>query len=129
MRNDWQGVPAPWMAFRMRAVAAGAMCGLALLLSGSSMLAQGPSQGDDKYIWLENVSSPKSMDWVNAENARRMKVFEADPHFKEFDEEAVKLGSNPNRLPMPALRGDEVYNSWRDKGHARGLLRKTSVAD
>ncbi|HEY4355038.1 MAG TPA: prolyl oligopeptidase family serine peptidase [Acidobacteriaceae bacterium] len=125
MRSGWQSMPAPFG----RAVAAGVVCGFAVLLSGVNVLAQGPSQGDDKYIWLENVSSPKSMDWVNAENARSMKVFEADPHFKEFEEEAVKLGSNPNRLPMPALRGDEVYNSWRDKDHARGLLRKTSVAD
>jgi prolyl oligopeptidase len=69
------------------------------------------------------------MEWVNTENARSMKVFESDPHWKLFVEEAVKVAGNPDRLPVPGLRGSEVYNSWRDKDHPRGLLRKTSVAD
>jgi prolyl oligopeptidase len=93
--------------------------------------AQKPSATlpEDKYIWLEEVSSPRAMEWVNTENTRSMKVFESDPHWKPFVEEAVKLAGNPERLPVPALRGTEVYNSWRDKDHPRGVLRKTSVAD
>jgi prolyl oligopeptidase len=69
------------------------------------------------------------MQWVNAENARSMKVFESDPHWQPFVEEAVKLAGNPERLPVPILRGTEAYNSWRDKDHPRGVLRKTTVAD
>lgn len=99
-------------------------------------MAQGPSAATstaaketDKYIWLEDVASSRSMDWVNAENARTVKVFEADSHWQPFVDEAVKLAGNPDRLPVPSLQGEEIYNSWRDKDHARGLLRKTTVAD
>jgi prolyl oligopeptidase len=30
---------------------------------------------------------------------------------------------------MPGLRGDDVYNFWRDQNNVHGLLRRTSVAD
>ena len=84
---------------------------------------------EDKYIWLEDVSGARSMEWVNSHNDRSMKAFAADPHWQPFVDEAVKLAGNPERLPVPGLRGDEVYNSWRDSGHPRGLLRKTTVTD
>jgi len=87
------------------------------------------TSAEDKYIWLEDVSSARSMEWVNAHNERSMKAFEADPRWQAFVDEAVMLAGNPERLPVPALRGDEVYNSWRDSEHPRGLLRKTTVAD
>ena len=103
----------------------------ATLFAAVIATAQKPAAppSDDKYIWLEDVSSARSMDWVNQHNARSMKVFEADPHWQTFVDEAVKLAGNPDRLPTPQLRGNEVYNTWRDATHARGLLRKTTVAD
>lgn len=107
--------------------AIGALCGAVALAAGVS--AQAPATGEDKYIWLEDVSSARSMEWVNAENARAMKMFEADPHWKPFVDDAIKVNSTPDRIPMPMLRGDEIYNSWRDKNNPRGLLRKTTVAD
>ena len=88
-----------------------------------------PSDATDKYIWLEDVSGSRSMAWVNAENAKTAQVLEADPHYKPYLSDALKVEEDPRRLPVPMLRGDEVYNNWRDKDHARGLLRKTSIAD
>jgi prolyl oligopeptidase len=87
------------------------------------------TSAEDKYVWLEEVSSSRAMEWVNGQNGRSMKVFEADPHWQSFVDDAVKLAGNPERLPAPSLRGKEVYNSWRDASHPRGLLRKTSVTD
>jgi prolyl oligopeptidase len=101
-----------------------------LALIGACLHAQ-TQTGDptDKYIWLEDVNSPRAMDWVNAENARTAKVFEADPRFAAFQAEALKVTEDPNRLPTPILRGDLVYNFWNDEKNVRGLLRRTTVAD
>ena len=101
-----------------------------LALIGAGLHAQ-TQTGDptDKYIWLEDVNSPRAMDWVNAENARTAKVFEADPRFAAFQAEALKVTEDPNRLPTPILRGDLVYNFWNDEKNVRGLLRRTTVAD
>ena len=69
------------------------------------------------------------MEWVKAENAKTAAVLETDPHYKEFLADALRVEEDPRRLPVPTLREDEVYNTWRDKDHPRGLLRKTSVDD
>jgi prolyl oligopeptidase len=87
------------------------------------------SDPEDKYIWLEDVNSPRAMDWVKSENARTAKVLEADPRFATFDDEALKVSEDPSRLPIPGLRGDDVYNFWNDEKNVRGLLRKTTLSD
>jgi prolyl oligopeptidase len=84
---------------------------------------------NDKYIWLEDVSGDRAMTWVKAENEKTAKVLEADPRFAAYQAEALKLAEDPNRLPMPQLKGNEVYNFWRDADHVRGILRKTSLQD
>ena len=83
----------------------------------------------DKYIWLEDVNSPRSMAWVEAEDARSLKVLQADPHYAAYHAEALKLSEAPDRLPFPDQRGDEIYNFWRDANHVNGLFRKTTLAN
>jgi prolyl oligopeptidase len=117
-----------------------AFAGAFLVLGSASLTAQGgpapqpPAPPDsslpaDKYIWLEEVNSPRAMDWVKAENARTAKVLEADPRFATWTGEALKVSEDPSRLPTPDLRGNEVYNLWNDQTNPRGLVRKTSLAD
>jgi prolyl oligopeptidase len=103
-----------------------------VLGSGARMLAQqGPSDSTDtdKYVWLEDVSSDRAMNWVKDENERTAKVLENDPHFAAYHEEALKLSQAPDRLPYPDLRGGDVYNFWRDAEHVNGIFRKTSLSD
>ena len=83
----------------------------------------------DKYIWLEDTNSPRAMDWVKAEDARSLKVIEADPRYRTFYDDALKIAVAPDRLPEPEQRGGEIYNFWRDAGHVNGIFRKTSLAD
>ncbi len=90
--------------------------------------AQTPAESADKYQWLEDVSGERSMAWVKAENERSAKVLESDPHFAGLEETALKVLESPDRLPIPWINGDEVYNTWQDGEHLRGILRRTSVA-
>ncbi len=104
-----------------------------LFLNAQALHAQngGPTASDtnDKYVWLEDATGPRSMEWVKAENAKTAAVLESDPHYKPYLADAVAAEEDPRRLPTPNLRGDEVYNLWRDKDHPRGLFRKTGVQD
>jgi prolyl oligopeptidase len=83
----------------------------------------------DPYLWLEDVSSPRSMAWVKAENERSAKVLESDPEFATLQAMALKILESPQRLPMPVFREGEIYNTWQDAQHQRGLLRRTSLQD
>ena len=91
--------------------------------------AQQPSELPDRYQWLEDVSSARSMAWVKAENERSAKVLENDPHYAGLEAAALKVLESPDRLPIPSINGTDVYNTWRDDKHVLGILRRTSLAD
>ena len=109
-----------------------ALCAAALLplaASAQKATAAAPSS-TDKYAWLEEVSSPRSLDWVRAEDARSLKVLEADPHYAAFHADALKVAESPDRLPAPMLLlHNEVYNFWQDATHVHGILRRTTLSD
>jgi prolyl oligopeptidase len=89
--------------------------------------AQNTTEQPDNYQWLEDVSGEKAMAWVNEENARSAKVLQADPRYAVLAETAVKVLESPTRLPTPDFHVGEVYNTWQDAEHVRGILRKTSL--
>src|SRR5437899_10389438 len=76
---------------------------------------------DDPYLWLEEVSSPKAMQWVEAHNAKSTAVLEADPRYQQFYSEALDLAQAEDRIPTGHFRRGEVYTFWQDKNHARGI--------
>ncbi len=88
-----------------------------------------PAEPADKYLYLEDVSSPAALAWVKDEDDRTAKVLEADPRFAPYVAEALKIAEDPNRLPLPDQRGDDIYNLWRDAQHVHGIYRKTTLAD
>ena len=102
-----------------------------LFCSGSRPItAQGPSpEQPDKYTWLEDINGEKPMEWVKAENARTAAVLEKDPRFAILEAEALKVLESPDRLPIPQFRGNDVYNTWRDAAHLRGIVRRTTIED
>ena len=103
----------------------------AIVIAGITTLAGGqtPPEGPDKYVWLEDVSGARAMDWVKAENERSAKELESDPRFPALEAAEVKILESPERLPVPAINGSEVYNTWQDADHVHGILRRTSLTD
>src|SRR5579862_3486174 len=90
--------------------------------------AQTPAESADKYQWLEDVSGERAIAWVKAENERSAKELESDPHFAGLEASALKVLESPDRLPIPWINGGDVYNTWQDAEHVRGILRRTSLA-
>ena len=104
--------------------------GFPLLRCGSATAqTEAPPAQEDRYQWLEDVSGERSMAWVKTENAKTAQVLEKDEHYPLDLAAALTVAQDPSRLPLPSLRGGEVYNLWRDATNPRGLLRKTSVTD
>ena len=101
---------------------------LSALGGGVLARAQGSStEQPDKYTWLEDIHGDKPMAWVKAENERTAAVLEKDSHFAALQADALKVLESPERLPSPQFRGGMVYNTWRDAGHLRGIVRRTSL--
>jgi len=87
------------------------------------------AQEADKYLWLEDVSGERSMAWVKTENERSAKVLESDPRYPTLEADALKVLESPDRLATPDLNGTDIYNSWQDAQHVRGILRRTTLAN
>jgi prolyl oligopeptidase len=83
----------------------------------------------DNYKWLEDISGPRSMAWVKAENERSAKILDADPRFAPMQADALKVLESPDRLAEPVFREGMIYNTWQDAEHIRGILRRTTLAD
>ena len=102
---------------------------LTLTMAATHAIAQSSTEQPDKYQWLEDVNGARSMAWVNAENERSAKVLEADPRYAGLAATALKVLESPDRLQDPDFREGEVYNTWQDAQHVRGILRRTTLAD
>ncbi len=83
---------------------------------------------DDPYIWLEEVSSPKAMAWVEAHNAKTVAALEADPRYQAYYDQALAIAEAKDRNPTGSFIGGKIYNFWQDADHVRGIWRRTSAA-
>ena len=83
----------------------------------------------DKYLWLEDVSSERSLAWVKAHNARAAQVLEGDPLYQKFLNAAAKIADDPDHLAPLQLRGNLLNTQWSDRHNPRGLVRQTTVED
>ena len=102
---------------------------LALLASVVMPLPAAAQVTDDPYLWLEEVSSPRAMEWVDAHNATTTKLLEADPRYATLYAEALAIAAAKDRIPGPSFTHGEIYNFWQDAQHLRGIWRKTSLSD
>jgi prolyl oligopeptidase len=103
---------------------------LIALTLGAVLLSASVSADDpDPYVWLEDAHGARAMAWVTAENARTMKVLEADPRFATLFQEAKQLAEAEDRIPTPQFLGGRIYNFWQDAQHPHGIWRQTNSAD
>src|SRR5271170_1021070 len=100
-----------------------------LTVTSTYVGAQTPAEQPDKYQWLEDVNGERSLAWVRAENERTAKVLKNDPRFAGLEADALKILESPDRLPVPVFREGEIYNTWQDAEHVRGILRRTTLSD
>lgn len=101
---------------------------LSLLLAMGSCAMTSKDPGDDPYLWLENVGSDASLDWVETQNRRTFDVLESDPRFDGLYEDALAALNAASRVPAIVERGGYLYNFWQDSAHPRGIYRRTTLA-
>ena len=115
----------------------GLCCFLSYLVSFSvALVAQQNSDGkkvsevtadEDPYLWLEDVTGDKALNWVRARNAKTQTKFESDPNFTKLRDDLLAILDSDARIPMVTKLGDYYYNFWRDKKNERGLWRRTTL--
>lgn len=85
---------------------------------------------EDKYLWLEEVLSNESLDWVRSENQKTMTTFESLDWFENDVQELQTIFESKTKIPFVRFLLDEfVYNFWTDEKNIQGVLRRTTIED
>ena len=83
----------------------------------------------DPYLWLEDVTGTNALNWVRRQNVVSTKELEASPGFAPLRQKLLAILDSKERIPFVAKHGKFFYNFWRDQGHVRGLLRRTTLEE
>src|SRR5262245_59226681 len=106
----------------------------ALALAASTALAAPsvpapPAAPDDPYLWLEDVTGTRALDWVHARNAESQDALAQSDAFKSLEADLRKNYDSDQRIPFVSKEGPYYYNFWQDAQHPRGLWRRTTLVE
>lgn len=100
---------------------------LASLIGNSSATLGDEPAVDDPYVWLEDVTGDKALDWVRSKNKVSQAKLESDPSFEPLRKDLLAIMDSNERIPAVSKYGSYLYNFWRDKKNPRGLWRRTTM--
>src|SRR6185436_8078732 len=84
---------------------------------------------DDPYLWLEDVTGEKALDWVKQQNAVSTRELEASPSFEATRQRLLSIMDSKERIPYITKHGSFYYNFWRDEKNVRGVWRRTTLEE
>lgn len=99
-----------------------------LLLTSVLACFTASAVADDPFLWLEEVQSPRSLEWVKQHNTETLKPLLNDPRFATLQQEALTILNSDARLADGKIMGDYIYNFWQGPNHKRGLWRRMKTA-
>ena len=102
---------------------------LALLGMVFPMMSPAQDSPADPYLWLEDVSGAKALDWVRAQDAAARGRLESSPDFSPIRARLLSIYDSKDKIPYVEKEGAYYYNFWQDAQHVRGLWRRTTPAE
>jgi len=97
---------------------------LFLALFGISQIIQAQ---EDKYQWLEEVDGQKALEFVNTQNKATVEELSAEKDYQDIYDKSLAIYNSTEKIAYPSIRGNYVYNFWKDKEHVRGIWRRSSL--
>jgi prolyl oligopeptidase len=82
----------------------------------------------DPYLWLEDVTGEKGLEWARTRNAESAKVLETGD-FATLEKRLLDILDSDARIPYVRKRGPWYYNFWKDAKDPRGLWRRTTLEE
>ena len=80
----------------------------------------------DEFQWLEDIYGAESLRWVDQQNARTLAALDTE-QFATLQQRILEVLDSTDRIPYVTMKGEWLYNHWRDAEHPRGLWRRTSL--
>jgi len=90
---------------RFRTIASiGGMAALSLAPSGS-LNAATAADSEDPYLWLEDVTGEKALNWVRQQNATSQKELESLPDFEPTRKRLLEILDSKEKIPYVSKHG------------------------
>ncbi|RLA02672.1 MAG: S9 family peptidase [Gammaproteobacteria bacterium] len=86
------------------------------------------TKATDENIWLEEVDSKKSLEWVKKTNEATDNSLTSTPLYQSLYQDALYALNSKDKLPNITQRGDWIYNYWKGGDNPRGLYRRATLA-
>ncbi len=83
---------------------------------------------EDPFLWLEEISGERALEWVQKQDAVTKKQLEAVPDFEKVRHRLLTILDSKERIPYIEKQGAFYYNFWRDEKNPRGLWRRTTMS-
>ena len=83
----------------------------------------------DPYLWLEDVTGDRALDWVRARNAKAEAELASSAEFKQLEADIRAILDSDAKIPGVEKIGEHYYNFWKDSRHERGLWRRTTLEE
>ncbi len=99
-----------------------------LLLLGCGQNKQ-ETETTDPFLWLEELESEQSLDWVKNRNKESEKALASLPLYDSLKVQLLETFDDPDQIAYPIIVGDYVYNLWQDANNERGVWRRMKMAD
>jgi len=103
---------------------------LLLAMSTSALNAAGapaPTPADP-YLWLEDVTGDKALEWARARNAEAARALEGDA-YAATERRLLDILDSSARILYVSKVGPHYYNLWQDARNPRGLWRRTTLEE
>ncbi|TNH30205.1 S9 family peptidase [Micromonospora orduensis] len=85
-------------------------------------------EGDDPYLWLEDLDGADAVGWVRDRNAETTAALTGGEAFAGLRAEIRQVLDAEDRIPYPGWRGDHLYyDFWKDASRPRGVWRRTTL--
>ncbi|WP_280402540.1 prolyl oligopeptidase family serine peptidase [Nocardia carnea] len=92
-------------------------------------MSDAPDSGSDPFLWLEEVTGERALDFARAHNEVVMERFAAADRFEVLRARILDMLDTDAKIAFPGRRGKWLYNFWRDAQHPRGLWRRTTFGE
>jgi prolyl oligopeptidase len=104
---------------------------LAMSTTGTPTIAEEAGKApapEDRFLWLEEVTGEKPLEWARARNAESAKAL-ATPELAALEQRILDILDSKERIPSVQKLGPWYYNFWKDAKNPRGLWRRTTLAE
>ena len=90
-----------------------------------------PASADDAdpFLWLEDVTGERALDWVRGRNAASTGALAESERFRSLESRIRTILDSKERIPFVSRIGDRFYNFRRDAAHPKGLWRRTTLEE